>query len=138
MHHFDTYYLNQAGRGVPSAPRIGLIYSSPLYLLRGHGIGNFLGTLFRFVRPLLWTVGRKGGKIITDIAKNKSPNVTAEDIKSKHGGDAVTVPTRHLISKLRGRGFKRGRRISPKKKGGNKPKTSPAKRPRVINRDIFS
>ena len=63
----------------------------------GHGIGNFLGTLYRFVRPLLWTVGRTGGKIITDIAKNKSPDVTAEDITSKHVGDAVTESTRQLI-----------------------------------------
>ena len=56
------------------------IYSAPLYLQQGHGIGNFVGILYRFVRPLLCTVGRTGGKIITDIAKNKSPDVSAEDI----------------------------------------------------------
>jgi len=100
MHPLETYYLNQAGRGLPSAPGIGRIYSAPLYFQRGHGNGNFLGTLFRFVRTLLWTVGRTGGKIITDIAKNKSPDVSAEDI-SKHVGDAVTESTRHLIGKLR-------------------------------------
>ena len=120
MHPLETYYLNQAGRGLPSAPGIGRIYSAPLYFQRGHGNGNFLGTLFRFVRTLLWTVGRTGGKIITDIAKNKSPDVTAEDIISKHVGDAVTEST-HLIGKLRGRNLKRARCVAPKK-GGKKPK----------------
>jgi len=138
MHPLETYYLNQAGLGLPSAPGIGPIYSAPNYLQRGHGIGNFLGTLYRFVRPLLWTVGRTGDKIITDIAKNKSPDVTAEDIISKHVGDTVTESKRHLIVKLRGRGLKRARRVAPKKQAGKKPKKTPAKRARVIKRDIFS
>jgi len=45
MHPVETYYLNQAGRGFPSAPGICSIYSAPIYLQRGHGYGNFLGTL---------------------------------------------------------------------------------------------
>ena len=49
MHPLETYYLNQAGRGLPTAPGIGPIYSAPNYLQRGHGIDNFLGTLYRFV-----------------------------------------------------------------------------------------
>jgi len=63
-------------------------------------------------------VSRKGGKIITDIEKNKSPELTAEDIISKHVGDAVTESTRQLIGKLRGRGLKRARRVAPKKQAG--------------------
>ena len=90
--------------------------------------------LFRFVRPLLWTVGRTGGKIIADIAKNNSPDVSAEDI-SKHVGDVVTESTRRLVSKLRGLGLKR---VRQEKRGGKKAKKSPAKRARVIKRDIFS
>jgi len=138
MHPLETYQLNQAGRSLLSAPGIGPIYSDPIYLQRRYGIGNFLDTLYRFVRPLLWTVGRTGGKIITDIAKNKSPDVTAEDIISKHVGDAVTESTRQLIGKLRGRGLKRARRVAWKKQAGKKPKKTPAKRARVIERDIFS
>jgi len=76
--------------------------------------------------------------ISTDIAKNKSPDVTAEDIISKHVGDAVTGSTRQLIGKLRGRGLKRARRVAPKKQAGKKSKKTPAKRARVIKRDIFS
>jgi len=109
MHPLETYYRNQAGRGLSSALGIGPIYSAPLYLQRGHGICSFFGTLFRFVRPLLWTVGRTGGKIITDIAKNTSPDVIAADIISKHVGNVVTESTRCLVSKLRGRGLKRVR-----------------------------
>ena len=53
MHPLETYYLNLAGRGLPSAPGIGPIYSAPIYLQRGHGIGNFLGTLpFRTTFPV--------------------------------------------------------------------------------------
>ena len=59
MHTLETYYLNQVGRGLSPTPGIGPIYSAPLYLRRGQVISNFLCTLFRFVRPLLWTVGEK-------------------------------------------------------------------------------
>jgi len=136
MHPLETYYLYQAGRGLTSTPVISPIFSAPLYFQRGHGIGNFLGTLFRFVRHLLWTVGRTGGKIITDIEKNNSPDVTAEDI-SKYVGDAVTESTRQLIGKFRGRGLKCARSVTPKK-GGKKPKNTPATRARVIKRETFS
>jgi len=91
MQGLESYYHNQAGGGLPSALRIGKMYLAPLYLQRGNGIGSSFGTLFRFVCLLLWTVGRTGGKIITDIAKNKSPDVSAEDIISKHVGDVVSV-----------------------------------------------
>ena len=37
MHPLEKYYLNQAGRGLHSAPGIGPIYSSPIYLQRGMG-----------------------------------------------------------------------------------------------------
>jgi len=134
MRPLETYYLNQAVRGLPSAPGIGPIYSAPLYFQRGHGIGSFFGTLFRFVRPLLWTVGPTGGKIITDIAKNKSPEVCGEDIVSKHVGDAVTESTRRLVITLLGRGLKR---VRQEKREGKKPKKTPAKRACVIKSDIF-
>jgi len=85
-------------------------------------------------------VGRTGGKNITDIAKNISPDISAEDIISNHVGNAVTEATWHLIGKLRGRGLKRVRRVTPKKttQGGKKAKKTPAMRARKINRDIFS
>ena len=139
MHPLETYYLNQAGLGLSPTPGIGPIYSPPLYLQLGHGIGNFLGTIFRFVRPLLWTVGRTCCKINTDIVKNYSPDVRAEDIISKQVGDAVNESTHCLISKFRGRGLKSVRRDKTTKgRGGKKPKMTPAKRARVLKRDNFS
>jgi len=120
------YYLNQAGRGL-TTPRIGPVYSAPLYLQRGHGIGNFFGSLFRWVSQLLWSgakaMGREtlrtGGKILTDIAERKPTDpTTAGDILSKD----VTESAQNLISKLRFRGRKRGRDAASGKKRGRKPK----------------
>jgi hypothetical protein len=81
------YYLHQAGRG-RGVNVIGPIYSNP-FLQRGHGIGSFLGGLWRsYVRPLLWhgakAVGSEaivtGGNIITDMAQNTDPNAKIRDI----------------------------------------------------------
>jgi hypothetical protein len=120
------------------------VYAAPLYLQRGHGIGNLFGSVFRWVRPLLWSgakaVGRHtlrtGGKILTDIAVNKSPDVSASDIVSKH----VTESAQNLISKLRGRGRKRSAAaaIPKNKRKKQHQQPIPAKRARVIKRDIFS
>jgi len=52
MHPLEVYYVNQAGYGL-NTPRISPVYSAPLYLQRGHGIGNSFGSLFRWVRPIL-------------------------------------------------------------------------------------
>jgi len=41
MHPLEVYYLKQAGRGQYDTG-IGHIYTTPPYLQRGHGIGNFL------------------------------------------------------------------------------------------------
>jgi len=82
-------------------------------------------------------VGRTGGKIISDIAQNKSSDLRAEDI-SKHVGDGVTESTHRLINKLRGPGLKSVTRETTKRRGGKKAKKTPAKRAPVIKRDIFS
>jgi hypothetical protein len=108
MHLLEAYYLHQSGRG--HAPRIGLVYAAPLYLQRGHGIGNLFGSLIRWFRPLLWSgakaVGREtlrtGGQILADMAENTSPDVSAKDIVSKH----VSESAQTLIIKLGGRGRK--------------------------------
>jgi len=111
MHPLEVYYLNQAGRGL-TTPGIGPVHSVPLYLQRGHGIGNFSISLFVRVRHHLWSgtraVGREtmrtGGKILTDIAERD--DVSAGYIVSKH----VTEFALNLINKLwlRGREGARG------------------------------
>ena len=55
--------------------------------------------------------------------------MSVEVIVSKYFSDDVTDSTRSLVSKLRGRGFKR---VRQEKRGGKKTKNTPAKRARVI------
>jgi hypothetical protein len=132
MNPLEAYYFHQAGRG--RAPGIGPVYAAPLYLQRGHGIGNLFGSLIRWVRPLLWSgakdVGREtfrtGGKILADMAENTSPDVSTKDIESKH----VSESAKNLIVKLRDRCRKRLTAKS-KKQENKKPTTR-------IKREIFS
>ena len=67
---------------------------------------------------------RTGGKILTDIAGNWSPDLCPKDIVSKHVNESV----QNLIGNLCGGGRKRARRVSGKK----------TKHARVIKRDIIS
>jgi hypothetical protein len=69
---------------------------------------------------------RTVGELLSDMAENTSPDVSAGDIVCR----LVSESAQNLIGKLRGRGRKRPAAKSKKKK--NK---MPAKR---IKRDIFS
>jgi len=71
---------------------------------------------------------RTGGKILTDIAENRSPELSPKDIVFKH----VTESLQNLIGNLRGGGRKRARGVS------SDIKRKKAKRTRVIKRDISS
>jgi hypothetical protein len=51
---------------------------------------------------------RTRGMILTDIAENKSPEVSPRDILSKH----VTESLQYLIGNLRGVGRKRARVVA--------------------------
>jgi hypothetical protein len=145
------YYRRQAGQGRED---IGPIYTTPVFVQRGHGLGSVLGGLFRTLRPLIWSgaksVGkealkalgrealRTGGNIIRDIAEN--PPTQTSDIISKH----VTASTQNIIDKLRGSGAgrKRKRATAPKAKHTKKRKRAlPRKgrrRSRIIKSDIFA
>lgn len=75
---YHEYYSSQAGSGS------GAIYRGTVYQ-RGHGIGNFLGGIFRTIMPLL----RRGAK-----------TVGKELLKSSAGflGDlAVNVPAKEAL-----------------------------------------
>jgi len=117
--------LDQAGRGSKRGnSSIGPVYAIPPFIQKGRGIGNFLGGIFRFVRPLLWSGAkdlgrvtlkalgkeamRTGGRILSDIADNTSADISTRDIVTKHFGQA----TQNLIGKLSGGGRKRKRTTS--------------------------
>ena len=70
---------------------------------------------------------RTGGNILTDIAENKSPELSPNDIGSKH----VTESMQNLIGNVRGGGCKRARGVPSVTK-----KRKKAKCARVIKRDI--
>jgi uncharacterized protein with beta-barrel porin domain len=99
---------------------------------------TFLGGLFRFIKPMLWSAGkavgkealRTAGNILTDIAANTSPDVSARDIISQH----VTASTQNLAQKLRGGGQKSKRKAA----SGSIRKTKKAKKAKLTKRDIFS
>ena len=81
MHPLTRNYIHQAGGGCSSGG-VGPIYTLPFYVQRGHGFGDYLGPLFRAIKPLVFTgkrhagkaLGRAalrtGGKILSDIANN--------------------------------------------------------------------
>ena len=102
IHPLQVYYLIQLYRGL-TTPGIGPVFSTPRYFHRGHGMGNFNVSLFRWVRPILWSaakaVGREtlrtGGKVLTDIAERKSTDnaPSAGDIACKH----VTESAQNVI-----------------------------------------
>jgi len=112
-----------------------LCLCSPASLQRGPSIGNFFGILFRCIPPLLWRGAkavvretlRTGGKILTDIAVNKSHDVSPKDIVSKH----VTQSVQNPIGNMRGGVSKRARGVTSVTK-----RRKNAKRARVIKRDI--
>lgn len=70
---YQSYYHQQAGGG------IGAIYRGAAYQ-KGHGIGSFLGSLFRSVLPLLKSgakaIGREtlkaGVNMFDDISHNQN------------------------------------------------------------------
>jgi hypothetical protein len=90
MNTLVRYYLHQAGRGYGDSS-IGPIYSTPPILQRGHGIDSVLTGFWRWIKPILWrgaqSLGREtmrtGGKILSDLADNMSPDIKPVDIVSK-------------------------------------------------------
>lgn len=81
---YTTYYLNQAGSG------FGGVYTSGLYQ-KGHGIGSFLGGLFRCVFPLLKSgssalgneILKSGANIISDISRNEPVEMVIKSVEKK-------------------------------------------------------
>ena len=102
------YYLHQTGR-VRADNGIGSINSNPSFLQRGHGIGSFLGGLWRsFVCLLLWqgakTMGSEalatGRNILTDMT---DPNAEFRDVVRRNVRDSV----HRVLKRLSGQGRKR-------------------------------
>ena len=100
---YTDYYLNQAGSG------FGNVYASGVYQ-KGHGVGSFLGGLFRCVFPLLRSgssaigseILKSGANIISDISKSESPEVAFK----KRGKEAINNLSNLMGEKMFGSGYK--------------------------------
>lgn len=110
---YQHYYSHQAGSGV------GIVYKGVPHQ-RGHGIGSFLGGLFRSVLPLLSngfrTVGKEalnaGVGLLSDMM-NSHP--MEESIKSRFKDASANLKRKadeKIESLMSGSGYKRNRKTS--------------------------
>ena len=160
MHPLTRYYIHQAGGAGGSG--VGPIYSLPPYVQRGHGIGDYLGPLFRAIKPWFFSGAKSAGKALGRVALRTGVQILSEiadnpagykDIISKHVQDTI----RNLPTRMAGGGLKRKRRpptrtkrpaakrrrraLSTRRKPKGKPKRrrGPKRRtPSGIKRDIFA
>lgn len=127
---YTHYYLNQAGTG------FGSVYSGNVYQ-RGHGIGSFLGGLFRCVFPLLKSgtakIGNEllktGANIVSDIARNED----FDTVIKRRGKETIENLGRMAGEKMFGRGYnanatRKRKQSQTKARGGKKTKKSPNKK----------
>ncbi len=142
------YYLNQAQTGQ------GMGYYSGIHGQRGHGLGTFLGGLFRTVLPFLGrtlksgarSVGsealRAGTGILSDIVSGQNPQEAAKRRIGLAGRNLYEQAASKIQSKMRGNGIKRGHALQSVQSGritrktNNAPRRSKAKLP--FRRDVFN
>lgn len=126
---YTHYYLNQAGTG------FGSVYAGNVYQ-RGHGIGSFLGGLFRCVFPLIKTgtktIGsellKTGANIVSDIARNENIDMSIK----RRGKETIDNLGRMAGEKMFGRGYnanatRKRKQSQSSARGGKKPKKTKTK-----------
>lgn len=100
-----NYYLQQAQTGG------GMGYYAGSAHQRGSGFfGNLLSGLFRFVSPLLPTLGREalkaGGNVLADVVSGSQP--LGSSVR-RHASDATQKLLNFAADGLKGKGIKRKR-----------------------------
>lgn len=86
---YEHYYSHQAGSG------IGVIYKGAPYQ-RGHGIGSFLGGLFRSVLPLL----SSGAQVIGKEALNAGVGLLSDMVSARPMEDSIKTRLKEASSNL--------------------------------------
>lgn len=164
MTHYIEYYNTQAGGGYKEKyNRFGKVYVGSYQ--HGHGIGAFLGGLFRRVVPFLGKAARAIGKeaihtgvnVLSDVATGQVPfKQSLEHRLTETGMRLKRKASEKLDEMMRGSGYKsqrirrlthkvhnRGRvrkRSSKKKKATKKRKTSKQNKRKVKKskkRDVY-
>lgn len=87
---YEHYYSHQAGSG------IGVIYKGAPYQ-RGHGIGSFLGGLFRYVLPLF----SSGARVIGKEALNAGVGLLSDVISSRPMEDSIKSRLKEASANLK-------------------------------------
>lgn len=112
------YYRDQAGGSLQH-------YQSPSAInMRGHGIGSFLGGLYRMVLPLLKSPTSKNvGKFFinsaADVLNDFSENPTMGTLKSslkRNSTSAASNVANEIAKKMRGEGLIVGRKLNERKR----------------------
>ena len=112
--YYQNYFDHQAGGGNAISSGISRIYVGSPYQ-RGHGIGKFLGGLFRKAIPLLTrgskAVGREalrtGLNVLTDVASSVSLKESIRKRVKESGGNLKRKVEEKFDAYMEGGGFKR-------------------------------
>lgn len=87
---YQQYYMHQAGTG------IGVIYKGTTHQ-RGHGIGSFLGGLFRSILPLL----SNGTRVVAKEALNAGVGLLSDMVQAKPLNESVQERFKKATSNLK-------------------------------------
>lgn len=136
--HYSQYFIHQAQTGS------GMGYYSGMHSQRGHGLGSFLGGLFRTVLPLLKTGARvlgnealkAGAGFLGDMATHADPMDSFKQRAAELGGNFVNRMAQggNGIKRLPGRKSVQSGRVTRRK---NTPKRGARKNKAAFLRDIF-
>lgn len=133
---YQKYYADQAGHG------IGAIYRGSPYQ-KGHGIGSFLGGIFRSILPLFKTGARAVGKealrtgvnILGDVAENRPIKEAFHGRLQEAGKNLKRKADRKMDVLMEGSGYKRPRVPNYNQSARKIAKKKPIK---VSHNDIFT
>jgi hypothetical protein len=121
MDPLTAYYVNQGGGRL--GDYIGPLYVGSPYIQQGSGLGSFLSSLFRIVKPVLISGAKSFGKaalatganIMNDIASNQEGSKIKDIVANR-----VSESVKGLTDKLRQSGKGRKRRRKPVNVSKNK------------------
>lgn len=138
---YQQYYISQAGSG------LGAIYRGAPYQ-RGHGIGSFLGGVFRSILPLFKTgakaVGREalrtGSSFLGDLMENRPAKEAFRDRMQEAGKNLKRKADDKISSLMEGSGYKRQRILNRNHLASRPVKKATKKKPtrKVKHSDIFT
>ena len=108
MNHYEDYYATQVGGGGISQIYVGSPYQ------RGHGIGSFLGGLFRRVLPFLARGARAVGKealraginVMDDVEHNMPLKRSVKSRFEESGGNLKRKAMEKVQNLMNGSGYK--------------------------------